>query len=119
MVVGARTIKSYGWEEHYITKIKHARSKQSTFVFISVMLSMLGLSVFQNGGLFVTLAIFIPKWKRGELLDESNSISVMAMVYYIFISINMITYWAMTNFQLFLAVIYRVSQIFIMSEYQT
>ena len=61
------------------------------------MIGMLGNSVFQNGGLFVTLAIFVPKWSRGEELEEGNSISVMAMVYYIFISINMLTYWALVN----------------------
>ena len=56
---------------------------------------MLGNSVFQNGGLFVILAIFVPKWSRGEQLEEGNSISVMAMVYYIFVSLNMLTYRAL------------------------
>ena len=27
MVIGARTIKSYGWENHYISKIQAARNK--------------------------------------------------------------------------------------------
>ena len=75
------------------------------------------MSVFQNGGLYVSIAIFVPKWARGDMLDEGNSISVMAMVYYIFISINMICYWALTNFQVFLAVVFRTSQIFYMPEY--
>ena len=33
MVVGARTIKSYGWEMHYLQKIKKARAGQVIYVF--------------------------------------------------------------------------------------
>ena len=70
---------------------------------------MLGNAVFQNGGLFVTLAIFVPKWRRGEKLEEGNSISVMAMVYYIFISINNLTYRGLYTLQSFLAIVFRIS----------
>ena len=33
MVVGARTLKSYGWENHYIDKIEAVRKDQLYYVF--------------------------------------------------------------------------------------
>jgi hypothetical protein len=32
MVVGARTLKSYGWENHYISKVKEVRKSQLRYV---------------------------------------------------------------------------------------
>jgi ABC-type multidrug transport system fused ATPase/permease subunit len=60
MIVGARTIKAYGWENHYLEKIKGIRKFQANYVFWQGGISFLGMSVFQNGGLIATLAIFIP-----------------------------------------------------------
>lgn len=46
-----------------------------------------------------------------------GSMALLAMVFYIFLSVNSLTYMAMTTMQTFFAVIYRVSTIFEMSEY--
>ena len=43
--------------------------------------------------------------------------SIMAMIYFIFISVNSMTYWAMTTFQTFLAIISRMGSVFEMEEY--
>jgi len=74
--------------------------------------------VFQNGGLIALLYIFLSKWNRGELLDESISMSLMAMIYFVFISVNGMTYYAMSTFQTFLAIVARMSSVFEMEEYQ-
>jgi len=97
MVTGARTIKSYGWESHYLEKIIAARKGQTWYVFLQGLVGFLGISFFSNGGLIATLAIFIPKWARGEKLDEGISISLMAMIYLIFYSVNSLLYYAMTT----------------------
>ena len=97
MVVGARTIKSYGWENHYMKKIEAARKSQVYYVFLQGMIGFLGISFFQNGGMLANLAIFIPKWAKGEKLDEGVTMSMMAMVYFIFLSVNSMTYYAMTT----------------------
>ena len=34
MVTGAKTIKSYGWEGHYLDKLKLARKGQVWYVFM-------------------------------------------------------------------------------------
>jgi hypothetical protein len=48
-----------------------------------------------------------------------ESMSLLAMIFFIFLSVNTMVYMAMTAFQTFLAVIYRVSTIFEMSEYES
>ena len=98
MVVGARTIKSYGWENHYLQKIRQARFSQFFYVFYQGIVASLGFSFFQNGGMVVLMIIFINQWKEGEKLDQGVSMSIMAMIYFIFISVNSMTYWAMTTF---------------------
>ena len=44
--------------------------------------------------------------------------SLMAMVYFIFLSVNSLTYYAMTTLQTFLGVIFRLSTVFELEEYQ-
>lgn len=109
MVVGARTIKSYGWENHYIQKTTKTRQDQAGYVFWQLLIGMLGFSIFQNGGLIACILIFVPKWARGEQLMEGDTIAVMTMVYFIFLSINNLTYMAMISIQNFLAIVFRVS----------
>lgn len=46
MVNGARTIKCYGWENFYMTKIKAARATQKKYVFLQGLIGFLGLSFF-------------------------------------------------------------------------
>ena len=118
MIIGARTIKSYGWENHYISKIKGARNKQLRYVFGQGLIGFLVVSFFQNGGLVAAMAIVIPKWARGEKLDEGISISLLAMVFYIFLSVNSFTYYGMTTLQQFLAIISRYSSVFEMGEFE-
>jgi hypothetical protein len=69
MVQGIRTIKCYGWEEHYVRKINEIRDKQlGTLVKINI-LNTLGLSIFQNMGLIAVLLIFIPQWAAEQRLE--------------------------------------------------
>ena len=45
--------------------------------------------------------------------------SLLAMVFFIFLSVNMMFYYAMTTLLPFLAIIYRVSTVFDMEEYSS
>lgn len=117
MYVGGRTIKSYGWENHYIAKIKAARDGQLKIMRKIILIRLVGTSFFQNGGLLVAIAVLIPQWMRGELLKEGVSMAMMAMVYYIFISVNMMTYVAMNALATFLACIERMSTVYSLGEY--
>lgn len=46
-----------------------------------------------------------------------ESMSLLAMVFYIFLAVNSMTYMAMTSAQTFFAVIYRISTVFELGEY--
>jgi len=116
MYVGGRTIKSYGWENHYISKIKQARRNQLVPMKKTILLRLVGTSFFQNGGLLVALAVLIPQWMRGEELKEGVSMAMMAMVFYIFMSVNMMTYVAMNAVGTFLATIERMSTVYSLEE---
>ena len=63
------------------------------------------------------LYIFISKWARGEELDESISMSLMAMIYFVFLAVNSLTYFGMTTFQTFSAILFRIGSIFEMEEF--
>ena len=46
MVVGVRTLKSYGWENHYLDKINAVRKKQQVYLFIINMMQTVGFNLF-------------------------------------------------------------------------
>ena len=50
-------------------------------------------------------------------MKNEISVSVLAMFYYIFFSINMLTYLSLTNVQMFLAVVLRLSHVFEMEQH--
>ena len=118
MVVGAKTVKGYGWEKHFEQRICDERGKQEKFVMGQGMLGSLGLSLFQNIGLVVLLAIVIPKWNNGELLEEEVLIPLMAMVFYLFISVNAMAYYSLTTYQQFGAIVERLGHVMGMEEHE-
>lgn len=75
--------------------------------------------MFQNGGLLVIVAIMVGLWMNEQKLDEAVSMSLLAMVFYIFLSVNMIFYYAMTTMTSFLAILRRVAQVFDLEEHST
>ena len=97
MVTGIRTIKAYAWENHYSKKVRDQRAVQVAKVFWINIVGSLGFSVFQNVGLVGVLIIFLPKWYMGEKLDLGDSFALLAMIYYLFFSVNGLTYYAMTT----------------------
>lgn len=78
----------------------------------------MGFSVFQNVGLLAILGIFLPKWFMGEKLDIGDGFTLLAMLYYLFFSVNSMTYYSMNTINQALAVIYRLSEVFRMEEHK-
>ena len=64
MVSGVRTIKCYGWEDHFYNKIKDIRKKQVKEVFALNFLLSLNQAVYQQFGLIAILIMFTLKWYR-------------------------------------------------------
>lgn len=84
-----------------------------SFQFVQFM----GVSVYQNGGLIVIIAIMTGLYYSEQKLDEAISMALLAMVFFIFLSVNMMFYYSMTTLLSFLAIVNRISSIFEMEEY--
>ena len=117
MVTGIRTIKSYAWENHYSEKVRAQRSLQVKKIFWLNMVGSLGFSIYQNVGLIGVLIILLSKWYNGELLNLGDSFTLVALIYYLFFSVNSMTYYTMNTINMSLAVIYRLSEVFRMEEH--
>lgn len=72
---------------------------------------------FQNWGLIVACIIFTLQWARGIQLDERESVAVLALIYYIFVSAGSYTYFALITYQMLLAVLIKMATIFSLEEY--
>ena len=117
MITGIRTIKAYAWENHYSRKVREARAFQAKKVFRQNFVGGLGFSLFQNVGMIGVLCVFLPKWYQGEELDLGDSFTVLAIIYYLFFSVNSLAYYALTTLNQASAVINRLSEVFCMEEY--
>ena len=82
------------------------------------LIGSLGFNVFQNIGLVGVLCIFLPKWFMGEELLFGDSFTLLAMIYYLFFSVNALTYQSITTLNYAYVVIYRLSEVFRMEEHQ-
>ena len=74
------------------------------YVYAINIIVSLGFSFFQNMGLVAAMFIFIPKWYRGEEIKMADSFGMLAMIFYLFYSINSITYYSMQTMFTFLGV---------------
>ena len=62
MVIGARAIKSYGWEHLYIDKVVKSRKDEASYLFKKTIYAQLGFAIFQHSGLIALFLIFVLKW---------------------------------------------------------
>jgi len=68
-------------------------------------------------GLVVIIVIYLIQFKRGQKIDQSISMSLYTLVFYIFAAVNSFTYFSQTTIQQFLAIVERVSSILKMEEF--
>jgi len=57
----------------------------------------IGYTLFNNAGFLVILIIFIPMWMRGEYVDTETAFSMLAMIFYLFLSVNSLFLYAMST----------------------
>lgn len=77
-------------------------------MWINIFQSM-GTTVYLNMGLIAILIILLIDWTQGIKLETEIVVSTMAMVYFVFMAVNVIFYFALTNCQNFLHVLDRLS----------
>ena len=78
----------------------------------------LGNSFYPNMGLIVVLVILLAEWFQGRVLKNDVFVSMLAMIYFVFFSVNNLTFIGLTNFQNFRAILKRLSSVFEMEEYR-
>jgi hypothetical protein len=82
----------------------------------SVMGSM-GFSVFNNAGFVVIVIIYVQKWYAGEHVDSEEAFSMLAMVFYLFIAVNMMLLFAFSTVNQLQVLFERLGDVFRMEEH--
>ena len=61
--------------------------------------------------------IFYYQWRQGEEIDLAKSVSTLAMVFYLFVTINQLTYIAVFQLSNFMAILNRIASILKLEEF--
>lgn len=117
MVSGIRTIKSYGWENHYQTKIDSVRNKQCQFVWGVNFYSSMGLTVYNNFGFYAYLVIVLVTYWRGVVLNAGESMALLSLLFFLFMSVNGMVVFALNNTFQFFGVMNRIGEVMKLPEH--
>ena len=61
--------------------------------------------------------IFFYQWSNGIEIDLAKSFSTLAMIYYLFITVNQLTYIAVFQLSNFMAILNRIASVLSLEEY--
>lgn len=117
LVLGARTIKCYGWEVYYEEKIRNIRLAHTSKNVVLLSLNTLGSAFFQNFGLLVVMFVLLPEWFKGERMRTSDVLSVMSMIFMVFFQVNILTFFGINTLKNFITILRRLASVFTMEEY--
>lgn len=81
--------------------------------------SSLGLTVFNNFGFITFLAIMLVQYFRGKLIKSSEALAILSILFYLFMSINSVTVYALNTAFQFIAVTNRIGDVFKLSEHKS
>ena len=65
------------------------------------------------------MAILVSEFLLENYLENDKIISMLAMVYFVFFSVNVLFYFGFSAVQTFLAILIRLASIFDMEEYES
>ena len=88
------------------------------YLFLINGLGTIGYNLFQNLAVFSAFLIFYFQWKRGEQIDLAGSVSVLAMIFYLFVTVNQLTYIAVFQISNFFAILSRIASVLRLEEYK-
>jgi ATP-binding cassette subfamily C (CFTR/MRP) protein 1 len=111
IVVGIRTIKCYGWENHYLEKITAIRNSQKATIYKFLIIGSLEVSLFEIAAISSIFLILLQKWATGETLDLSKVYSLFACIFVLFMFVNSLTYLGTVALQNFTAILFRYSEL--------
>jgi hypothetical protein len=80
-------------------------------------LATLGTGLYMLMGFLAILFIFIHKWAQGEELNMSNSMTLIAIIFFNFVSVGNLGYMGVLNVANFLKILDRMSEVLKMEEH--
>ena len=93
-------------------KINEIRSKQNNYVFWYNCTASLGTGLFQNFSFLAVFTIIIIKWSYGVELNNAEIISSLSMIFVVFVSVNILTFYGLNNFLNLLMIFERLASVF-------
>lgn len=61
--------------------------------------------------------MLLPEWFQEKKLRTADILSILSLIYFIFFQINIMTFFGISSFKTFLAVLERIASVFAMEEY--
>ena len=71
----------------------------------------MGYYLFQNLAVLASFLVFFNAWIRGEKIDMAQSVSTLALIFYLFVTINQLCYIAVFQLGNFAAILNRISSV--------
>ena len=97
MINGIRTIKSYGWENHYLAKIAQVREKQADYVWKYNLFQSLAVTFYNNFGFYAYLAVILVTYFRGVEFKAGEQLALLSLLFFLFMNVNGMTVWSISN----------------------
>jgi hypothetical protein len=69
-------------------------------------------------GLVAVLCVFLPRWAQGKPISSASAFSLLAMIYYLFMSVTSLTLYAMTTVMQLQVLMHRLGEVFRMEEFK-
>jgi len=88
VIEGCRTIKCFGWENHYIQRIEAIRKQQMARVFAYLNSANLGSAFYSNVGVLAMMIILTVQWKNEQTFSQDSTMGILAVVFLIFFAYN-------------------------------
>jgi len=82
-------------------------------------MATIGFNLFQNLAALSAFLTFYYEWNQGIELDLSRSISTLALIFYLFVTVNQLSYLAIFQLGNFFAVLGRISSVLRLEEFNT
>jgi len=81
-------------------------------------LGTIGYNLFQNLAILSAFLIFYFQWSNGERIDMATSVSTLAMIFYLFVTVNQLTYLAVFQIGNYFAILQRIASVLRLEEYK-
>ena len=79
----------------------------------------MGLNLFQNFAFLSAFLIFYYEWSQGNELEMASTVSTLALVFFLFVSVNQLAYSAIFQVANFMAILDRIGSVLRLEEFKS